>query len=95
MPSIQQKALFLTKNAGEFIVRDTEIYKPGHGQLLVKIHATSLNPVDWKIQRLLGEHIKTYPTILGSDIAGIVEEVGEGVKDFKKGDRVYVYFYLI
>jgi len=53
----------------------------------VKIYATSLNPVDWKVQKY-GIFIQTFPAILGTDISGEVEEIGEGVVDFKKGDRV-------
>ena len=83
----EQKALFLETPVGEFRVRTTPIQKPGPGELLVKIHATALNPVDWKI-RDHNYFVKEYPAILGTDSAGTVEEVGEGVQGFAKGDRV-------
>ncbi|KAH9481171.1 Zinc-type alcohol dehydrogenase-like protein C2E1P3.01 [Psilocybe cubensis] len=83
-----QKALFLDKKFGNFVLEDTEIYKPGPGEILIKIHATSLNPVDWKIQKL--GVLEKYPAILGTDIAGEVEELGEGVSEFKVGDRVFI-----
>ena len=83
----EQKALLLEKPVGEFVVRSAPIQKPGPGEILVKIHATALNPVDWKI-RDFNYFVKDYPAILGSDSAGTVEEVGEGVTGFAKGDRV-------
>ncbi|KAF9555154.1 GroES-like protein [Agrocybe pediades] len=89
MPSTQ-KALFLEKKFGEFVIRETGVYTPGPGELLVKIKSTSLNPADWKIQKN-GILVQEFPAILGSDIAGDVEEVGEGVKEFKKGDRVFAH----
>lgn len=87
MPPSTQKALLLEKKYGDLVLKDVEVYKPGPGELLVKIHATSLNPVDWKIQKL-GMFVEDFPAILGTDIAGEVAEVGEGVTDFKVGDRV-------
>ncbi|KAL5525577.1 hypothetical protein ACEPAG_6913 [Sanghuangporus baumii] len=83
----EQKALFLEAPVGEFRVRSKEIQKPGPGELLVKIHATALNPVDWKI-RDFNIIVNEYPAVLGVDSAGIVQEVGEGVEGFVKGDRV-------
>lgn len=82
-----QKALVLNKKFGDLFIQDTEIYKPGPGEILIKIHATSLNPVDWKIQKY-GAFLEDYPAILGTDVAGDIEELGEGVTEFKKGDRV-------
>lgn len=60
---------------------------PGKGQISVEITAAAVNPVDHKI--LTGIFPVPFPTIVGSDAAGIVHSVGTGVKDFKKGDRVY------
>ncbi|EMD40281.1 hypothetical protein CERSUDRAFT_70692 [Gelatoporia subvermispora B] len=85
MPA-QQKALFLTAKHGDWAVGTTDIPTPGTGQLLVKIHSTALNPLDWKIQAY-GLFIENYPAILGSDAAGTVEVVGEGVEGFGVGDR--------
>jgi NADPH:quinone reductase-like Zn-dependent oxidoreductase len=63
---------------------------------MLQILATALNPIDWKIreygpaifQGYDGVSINQYPIILGTDSAGVVEGVGEGVTAFKKGDRV-------
>ncbi len=84
-----QKALLLLEKHGEFALRDIPIQKPGPGELLVEIKATSLNPVEWKI-RQIGFFITEYPAVLGHDSAGIVKEIGEGVTGFAVGDRVYV-----
>ena len=89
-----QKALFLAKAAlGNWKVGTRAIPKPGPRELLVKIHATALNPVDWAIpaRGLVGGPFPSeYPLILGCDPSGEVEEVGEGVVEFKKGDRMWV-----
>jgi len=83
----QHKALFLQAKQGAFAPGTTDTIKPGPGDLLVKVVATALNPVDWKIQKY-GMFVENYPAILGTDSAGVVEEVGEGVTAFKKGDKV-------
>jgi NADPH:quinone reductase-like Zn-dependent oxidoreductase len=51
--------------------------------------ATALNPVDWKMQKY-GIFQESHPALFGEDVAGVVEQVGEGVTAFKKGDRVSV-----
>ncbi|KAG6834714.1 hypothetical protein H0H93_007860, partial [Arthromyces matolae] len=88
-PMSTQKALFIDTKLGPFTLHtDHPIPKPGHGQLLVRIEAAALNPVDWKIQKL-GWFVDKYPVLIGTDIAGVVQEVGEGAsKGFAKGDRV-------
>ncbi|EJD07038.1 GroES-like protein [Fomitiporia mediterranea MF3/22] len=83
----EQKALLLETPKGELRVRQIPIPKPGPGELLVKIHATALNPIDQK-RRDTGFLIHAYPAILGLDAAGIVEALGEGTQGFAKGDRV-------
>jgi NADPH:quinone reductase-like Zn-dependent oxidoreductase len=85
--SPQQKALVIPKKQGNFEVHSRSIPSPGAGQLLVKVQSAALNPVDYKI-RETGMIPIHYPAILGSDIAGIVEEVGEGVEDFRRGDKM-------
>ncbi|KAF8910463.1 hypothetical protein CPB84DRAFT_1842479 [Gymnopilus junonius] len=87
MPT-KQKAVFLNKKFGEFVLGKNDIPIPGPGDVLVKIKSTSLNPVDWKIQKY-GMFAEEFPAVLGTDIAGDIEEVGEGVTEFKKGDKVF------
>ncbi|KAG2147618.1 chaperonin 10-like protein [Suillus clintonianus] len=88
--SPQQKALILPKKQGNFEVGSRGIPSPGPGQLLVKIQSAALNPVDYKIQDS-GMLVTHYPAVLGSDIAGVVEELGEGVKNFRRGDRILAH----
>lgn len=66
--------------------------EPGPGEVLVRIHAAGVNPVDWKIASgaVPGEFFgAALPSGLGNDLAGTVEAVGEGVDGFTVGDRVY------
>ncbi|NEU72730.1 NAD(P)-dependent alcohol dehydrogenase [Hassallia byssoidea VB512170] len=60
-------------------------------QLLVKVHAASVNPVDWKIRQGMLQLITGYsfPKILGFDLSGEVVEVGSAVTRFKPGDLIY------
>lgn len=65
--------------------------EPGPGDLLVRVHAAGVNPVDWKIRE---GHLKVLlrhklPLTLGWDFSGVVEAVGSGVSGFKPGDEVY------
>ena len=60
-------------------------------EILVRVHAAAINPVDWKIREGYLKQMIAYqlPVILGWDVSGIVEEVGSHVKDFQVGDAVY------
>jgi NADPH2:quinone reductase len=60
------------------------------GEVLVRIHASGVNPLDTKIRAGQAAHAKhPLPAVLGLDMAGVVEEVGEGVTGFKRGDEVF------
>jgi NADPH:quinone reductase-like Zn-dependent oxidoreductase len=71
-------------------VVDVERPVPGPGQVLVKVKATSINPGEAKIRlgALAGRWPATFPSGEGSDLAGIVEKLGEGVTGFAVGDDV-------
>jgi NADPH:quinone reductase-like Zn-dependent oxidoreductase len=64
---------------------------PGHGQVRVAVHATSINPVDWKIRSGIVRWLpgQTLPRPFGTDFAGVVDAVGSGVSSLAMGDRVY------
>ena len=87
MAPLTQKALVLDAKLGKFNVDVAEVPKPGSGEILIKVRRAALNPVDWKIHKY-GFLVEKFPAILGTDIAGDVEEIGEGVTEFQKGDRV-------
>ena len=60
------------------------------GQVLVRVHASGVNPLDTKIRAGKAAHAKQpLPAVLGLDMAGVVEEVGLGVTAFRPGDEVY------
>ncbi|MBD1998066.1 NADP-dependent oxidoreductase [Leptolyngbya sp. FACHB-541] len=63
---------------------------PGTNEVLVRVYASSVNPVDIGVRqgRVLSSEPHRFPMILGWDAAGIVEDVGDGVTDFVRGDRV-------
>jgi NADPH:quinone reductase-like Zn-dependent oxidoreductase len=64
--------------------------EPSAGQVLVRIHASGVNPLDTKIRVGKGALARqTLPAVLGLDVAGIVEQVGADVTAFKVGDAVY------
>jgi NADPH:quinone reductase-like Zn-dependent oxidoreductase len=65
--------------------------EPQAGEVLVRVLAAGVNPIDWKVRE---GHMKDFwphkfPLIPGWDLSGVVEEIGNGVSRFKKGDEVY------
>jgi len=64
---------------------------PGPGELLIRVRATSVNPIDWKLRAgYLKDYMPlTFPVIPGRDLSGVIEERGRGVDLFRRGDEVY------
>jgi NADPH:quinone reductase-like Zn-dependent oxidoreductase len=64
---------------------------PEAGELLIRVHATSVNPFDVALRSgyLAGYFDHTLPLVLGTDVAGVIEENGGGVNGFSPGDAVY------
>jgi NADPH:quinone reductase-like Zn-dependent oxidoreductase len=91
------KAVRIERYGTEEVVALAEVERPipGDNELLVKVRAAAVNPVDWKIRDGLGELFGLKPPlILGCEIAGTVESVGpsrSGSNDFAAGDDVYGY----
>ena len=84
---MSNQAAVLKQAKSALTVESLSIPRPGPSDLLVKNHAISTCPVDWKM-RDYDFAIEQYPAILGSDIAGTVEAVGSSVTGFSAGDRV-------
>jgi NADPH:quinone reductase-like Zn-dependent oxidoreductase len=88
------KAVRIERYGNEDVMEIAEVEQPEprENQLLVKVKAAAVNPVDWKIRDGLGEMFgMKLPIILGCEVAGTVEAVDSGVKNFAVGDDVYGY----
>lgn len=85
---MKTKAVFLDSTGGPeaFIMRDHELSLPGPGDIQVRHQAVGLNFID--IYQRKGLYPVAFPAILGSEAAGVIEAVGEGVEGFSPGDRV-------
>jgi NADPH2:quinone reductase len=86
------KAICVRKFGGPEVLQldDVPDPKPGRGQVLVRVRAAGVNPVDTYVRSGNYAMLPTLPYVPGNDCAGVIETVGEGVTRFKKGDRVYV-----
>lgn len=85
------RALVLKDYADGMLI-ETQVARPvaGPGQVLVRIVASGVNPIDHKIRTGQAPYaMPELPAILGTDLAGVVEMVGEEVSGFKVGDEVY------
>jgi NADPH:quinone reductase-like Zn-dependent oxidoreductase len=87
------KAIRIHKYGGPEVLQyeDAPRPKPQAGEVLIRVHAAGMNPIDWKVRE---GHMKDFwphkfPLILGWDLSGVVEELGRGVCRFKIGDEVY------
>ena len=61
---------------------------PGPEEVCIRAKAVALNPLDWK-SRAFGVMVQSWPAVFGVDAAGIVDSVGNNVKDFQPGDEVF------
>ena len=77
----------LDKKGGSFTETSVPHPTPGPTEVCVRTKAVALNPLDWK-NRNFGATVQSWPAVLGIDIAGVVDSVGESVKDFKTGDEI-------
>ena len=84
------KALVLTEYNKDYELQEITKPIPNSNQVLVRIKASAINPLDVKIKAGTAAHSHTtLPAILGLDMAGVVEAVGSEVINFKPGDEVY------
>jgi NADPH2:quinone reductase len=85
------RAMILESFGGPESFREVVLAKPvaGDGQVLVRVHATSVNPLDYQVRRGDYKDYVPLPAITGHDVSGVVEAVGSGVTAFKPGDEVW------
>lgn len=84
------QAAILEQHGSPFRIADVPMPRPGPDEVLVRIAASGVNPLDTKIHVGQAAHARhPLPAILGLDLAGTVEAVGEGVTRFRPGDDVY------
>jgi NADPH2:quinone reductase len=85
------KAIRVNEFGGPEVLRleDVPTPQPGTGQVLVRMHTVGVNPVETYIRAGKYARLPQLPYTPGNDGAGVVEQVGAGVTEFKPGDRVY------
>jgi NADPH:quinone reductase-like Zn-dependent oxidoreductase len=71
-------------------IGEVDIPPLGGEDALVRVYATSLNPIDFKVAAQ-GYHLWHYPHVLGVDVAGVIEAVGQGVKNWNVGENVFYH----
>src|SRR5688572_33385779 len=85
------KAAFIRQTGPPEVIEFGDLPKPAvqENQVLVRVGAVAVNPIDTYIRGGLIKASLPQPYIIGCDLAGVVEETGANVQQFKKGDRVW------
>ena len=84
------RALRVDEANGAFNPVDLPVPTPGPGEVLVRVHASGVNPLDTKIRAGQAGHARQpLPAVLGIDMAGVIAAVGTGVTGWQVGDAVY------
>ncbi|MEV6749083.1 NADP-dependent oxidoreductase [Streptomyces sp. NPDC058322] len=88
------KAYVFTRHGGPEVeaLIEQDVPVPGPGELLVAVRAAGVNPVDWKLRTGYvrpGSELQPFPTVFGSEAAGVVEGIGPDVEGFAIGDEVF------
>jgi NADPH:quinone reductase-like Zn-dependent oxidoreductase len=90
---INMKAVRIHQYGGPEVLAQVEMKRPtpGPNEVLIKVQAASVNPVDWKLRAGYMKDVfpLAFPSTLGWDVSGKVEEAGADVTQFKRGDEVY------
>ncbi len=91
--TMNMKAIRIHQYGGPEVLAQVEMQSPapGHDEVLIKVHAAAVNPIDWKMRAGYMKEVfpLTFPATLGWDVSGTVEETGDQVTQFKRGDEVY------
>ncbi len=86
------KAVYFLEHGGPEVLRYGDVADPvaRPGEVVVDVHAASVNGADWKVRSAqYGTPVTTFPYILGRDFSGVVAALGDGVTDFAVGDEVF------
>ncbi len=86
------KAVVISEYGDDEVIRivDRDVPEPKSGEVLVRVHAAGVNPIDWKIRDGAGQRMgMTLPIILGGEIVGTIEKLGHDVSGFAVGDEVF------
>jgi NADPH2:quinone reductase len=85
------KAIVIEKFGGPEVLKAADLPKPypGEGQILVRVCACGLNPLDYKVRKGSIPLDFKFPIVLGYDVSGVVEAVGKGAEEFQVGDEVF------
>ncbi len=67
-------------------IKDIPVPQPGPHDVLVRVVAAGVNPIDWKRRERAEQRL---PFVLGQDFAGIVSETGDQVQKYREGERVF------
>jgi NADPH:quinone reductase-like Zn-dependent oxidoreductase len=95
-PAPTMKAVVIHEYGGPEVLKYEDIPRPEpkDDQLLVRVIAAGVNPVDGMIRSGMFKGNRVFPIILGGDVAGVVERVGSKITKFKAGDPVFAYVSL-
>ncbi|KAK5688982.1 hypothetical protein LTS10_000962 [Elasticomyces elasticus] len=85
--TIDNQSAFLNGVGVELRIGDSPMPTPGSDQIVIRNHAVAINPIDYKKQAS-GKFIRSYPIVLGQNVAGEVHDVGSNISKFQIGDRV-------
>lgn len=86
------KAVIINEYGNNDVVNYTDavIPEPKSGEVLVEVQTAGVNPIDWKIRNGAGERMGLkLPIMLGGEIVGTIEQIGEDTSSFKVGDTIY------
>lgn len=93
MPSQTMQAIQVQQYGGPEELKLEEVARPepGIGEVLIRVHATGVLPIEWKIRQGAFHAVMpvSFPYIPGSAVAGVVEAVGPGVSEFRRGQAVF------
>jgi len=91
MRTMKSVCIYAYGGPAVLVYEDAPRPHPDAGEVLVRVHAAGINPVDWKIRE---GHLKemlhhTFPLVLGWDVSGVIESLGTGITRLKVGDEVF------